>query len=494
MADLAGKTRNNCAVSEAIVACFLVVAIKITFFILDPQPQFFLGDSGSYINTALKGGAPNDRSFVYGYLIRYLTQYGHSLTPLVFTQILASMGVAMLVYYTARRFFGVTTPLAIAAACWCALDPMQLFYERSVMTEAYSTLILAICLVLAFDYAATPRLFKVMLLALCCTSLISLRMTYLPATLVIGLLPSLYLLLSQTFKRRENAEENSISSKTHWRWNKTLFYRYLVHFAVAVICLCAFHMAYKLINGRVLYREPAYLHTDGLFMIAGLAPLITPADAPDPRFANVIENIDQANLRNWTARDWNRFCPGGLVAKLNEAVPDARECNDLAKKTAINTMLRAPLTVACFGISVYLDYFNNSKLNKCILSGQGAEADLPESALEWLRNYYTLAVPADWGKQPTATKQYQMSLKYWNYVLVLGPIISIIVFFAARRRNPAALLIIMLSSAAMMPGLCLFSVPVLRYFHCFGFVIPILFAVVLDQAWVFWRKRRKRAV
>jgi hypothetical protein len=242
-----------------------------------------------------------------------------------------------------------------------------------------------------------------------------------------------------------------------------------------------------------LHREPAYLHTDGLFMIAGIAPLITAADAPDPRFAEVIENFDEKNLRNWSARDWNRFCAGGLVAKLTEAVPDAQECNVLAKKTAINTMLRAPLTVAWFGLSVYLDYFNNSKLNACILSGQGAQADLPEAELAWLREHFTLAVSADWGKQPTLTKKYQMSLKYWNYALVLGPVISVIIFFAARRRNPAALLVIMLSSAAIMPGLCLFSVPVLRYFHCFGFVLPILFAIVLDQVWVFWRNIRKRA-
>ena len=153
-------------------------------------------------------------------------------------------------------------------------------------------------------------------------------------------------------------------------------------------------------------------------------------------------------------------------------------------------MLRRPLTVAWFGCSVYLDYFNSEKLEDSILSGQGAQANLTEQNLALLRDRFTLAVPADWGKRPTATKKYQMSLKYWNYVLVLGPIISVIVLFAAWRRNLAALLIIMLSSIAITPGLCLFSIPVLRYFHCFGFVVPILLVILLDQAWALWQKYR----
>ena len=330
--DFVHKTRAVLPFSGFAVACFLIVGIKLAFFIVDPQPQFFLDDSMSYIHTAVNGGIPADRSFVYGFLIRYLTLAGHSLTPLVFTQIISSTAVALLVYYAARNFFAVTTPLAIVATCCCALDPMQLFYERAVMTETFSTFVFATCLILAFDYTAKPRLFKVVILAMSCTVLISLRITFLPSILVICFLPPLYLLLSQKLHHTRDLQSKSKFTEAGLKPNKMTFYRYFTHLAVMVACLGVLHIGYKRLNGWLLNREPEYMHTDGLFMIAGLAPVIAPSDAPDPRFAKAINNCDPAILQNVKFRDRQRFCPGYLVAELAEAVPDPRECNALAKE------------------------------------------------------------------------------------------------------------------------------------------------------------------
>ena len=64
----------------------LVLLIKAVLLIVDPEPQFFLGDSASYIETAVTNWIPPDRSFTYGYVIRYLAVWTGSLTPLVVFQ------------------------------------------------------------------------------------------------------------------------------------------------------------------------------------------------------------------------------------------------------------------------------------------------------------------------------------------------------------------------------------------------------------------------
>src|SRR4029079_8682566 len=52
--------------------CMLIFAVKLLLLWLDPTPKLYLGDSGSYIRTALIGSIPSDRSYFYGYLVRWL--------------------------------------------------------------------------------------------------------------------------------------------------------------------------------------------------------------------------------------------------------------------------------------------------------------------------------------------------------------------------------------------------------------------------------------
>ena len=51
------------------IALVAVLAIKLAFLLLDPDPRFFMGDSVTYLRTALDGVFPRDRSFTYGALI-----------------------------------------------------------------------------------------------------------------------------------------------------------------------------------------------------------------------------------------------------------------------------------------------------------------------------------------------------------------------------------------------------------------------------------------
>ena len=63
---------NNNAARWLALATSLGFA-KLISFVLDSNPQVFMGDSVSYLTTAMLKWIPPDRSFVYGFLVDDLT-------------------------------------------------------------------------------------------------------------------------------------------------------------------------------------------------------------------------------------------------------------------------------------------------------------------------------------------------------------------------------------------------------------------------------------
>ncbi len=53
--------------------CLLILGLKFFLLALDPSPRLFMGDSGSYLWTALTGWIPDDRSYFYGYIVRWVS-------------------------------------------------------------------------------------------------------------------------------------------------------------------------------------------------------------------------------------------------------------------------------------------------------------------------------------------------------------------------------------------------------------------------------------
>jgi hypothetical protein len=119
----------------------LVIAIELLLLWLDPKLKLFMGDSGSYIRTALTGSIPRDRSYFYGYLVRWLALWPHSFTPLLVIQALAGGATAIVFVLICSRFFKMANRFSFLLGVLCALDPCQLVWERYVMTETFSLLV-----------------------------------------------------------------------------------------------------------------------------------------------------------------------------------------------------------------------------------------------------------------------------------------------------------------------------------------------------------------
>ena len=85
--------------------CVLIIAIKLILLWLDPTPKLFIGDSWSYIRTAMIGWIPGDRSYFYGYVVRCLALWPHSFGPLLLSQMLVSAVTAIVFVLICCRFF-----------------------------------------------------------------------------------------------------------------------------------------------------------------------------------------------------------------------------------------------------------------------------------------------------------------------------------------------------------------------------------------------------
>ncbi len=244
----------------AILCLAVVGAVKLLFFLLDPQPKFFQGDSFSYLYTAVTGWIPSDRSFAYGFIIRWLTKCAHSLTPLIAGQCLASLGTCWLVFHISRAHFGLSAKLAIAAACCCALDPLQLYYERAVMTEAFGTFFFALCMAVALQYMVRPRLRTLLFLTLLSMAPVSLRVNFILPAVGICLLPPLYLAVKHALfcPVGEALSPQSCADRKFW---KASWFRYAGHFGAACACVFALHETYRYKVGHPGY--PAYIPHEG---------------------------------------------------------------------------------------------------------------------------------------------------------------------------------------------------------------------------------------
>ncbi len=140
--------------------CVLVLAIKLLLLWLDSTPKLFMGDSGSYILTALIGSIPRDRSYFYGYLIRCLAVWPQSFTPLLVVQALASGATAIVFALICSRSFRMSNRISFLFGLVCALDPCQLVWERYVMTETFSLLAYVLVLYWSLLYLRDRRIWQ----------------------------------------------------------------------------------------------------------------------------------------------------------------------------------------------------------------------------------------------------------------------------------------------------------------------------------------------
>src|SRR5215211_624981 len=252
--------------------CVLVLAIKLLLLWLDPTPKLFMGDSGSYIWTALTGWIPADRSYFYGYVVRWLAVWPHSLGPLLIVQALASAAIAIVFASICSRFFETSNRFSFLFGLLCALDPCQLVWERYVMTETLSLLVYVLVLYWSLAYLRDRRLWQVALVQALSVLLIGFRMSYLLVVQACTILLPLIAFARCAFPVLRKQSETRTAEAA-------VLMTGLTHLIVSVAMMFVMHGAYKYANGWLTNREPAYLYDTGSHLAAVWSPALEPSDA-----------------------------------------------------------------------------------------------------------------------------------------------------------------------------------------------------------------------
>lgn len=156
--------------------CALVLAIKLLLLWLDPTPKLFMGDSWTYIWTALSGWIPGVLLRLPGtWTLALATQFYSAFSDSGARQRRNSDRVCV----DCSRFFEMSTSLWFLFGLLCALDPCQLVWEGYVMTETFSLLVYVLVLYWSLAYLRNRRLWQLAVVQALSVLLIAFRMSYL---------------------------------------------------------------------------------------------------------------------------------------------------------------------------------------------------------------------------------------------------------------------------------------------------------------------------
>jgi hypothetical protein len=457
----------------------IIFFIKFIIFCLDPLPMFFLGDSACYLTTALSGWIPPDRSFVYGFMIKLVAVAAHSLTSLLILQIFTSGVNAIATAYILKKFFSVNSKLAFFCGLLCAIEPLQLMYERYIMTEALSLFLFVIFFVAILHYLKNPRLIFLVLIALVGTALISFRLSYLPIVLLNAILLPLLILpsLSQKYSVKLRPIKNLFQRINALR---PILGTVILHIIVSIGLTYTLHYGYKSLNGNLSDRPPAYQYQDGIFLLTYLGPVVEPIDFPQPDLRDIVFNDLKYNLKERLQRAENHWQPGGLISNLNSAIPDIVEANHLAKETAFNALKRDPIGIFKLAVSGFLDYWNIDLLRACMLNDRG-ERPLPKDMLKSLRDSFNLWAD-DLPFLNTFTNKYFFKARVWYLFLLCLPIICILTFFVYDREKRRLILMIFIASFMIVSiSSLMIDGPTVRYLQPLGWLSFLVIGSLMDQ-------------
>lgn len=227
----------------------LLLAINSIILWLDHRPMFFLGDSASYIWTAVGGGLPPDRSFIYGYFIRLIAVTSKSLISLVVIQVLLGCAASAVAAHLLIRYFQVRPWLAFITGLLISLEPLQLLYTRYVMTETLALTIFVLYVWAILNYLENIRIKGLAVMHAMATVLISLRLAFIPmAWIAAASIPFLAL--------------PAIALKARLAGSKSLN-QLLLHVVVSLVLLLVFTSVYEHMHGHLQRKPPAYSYHGG---------------------------------------------------------------------------------------------------------------------------------------------------------------------------------------------------------------------------------------
>jgi hypothetical protein len=415
--------------------CLLILVLNFLFLAFDPLPKLFMGDSESYLWTALSGWMPPDRSFLYGYVIRWSSLWTESLTSLLILQAFLGAATAILVTIICRSIFGLASRLSYLFGLLCSLDPLQLAWQRYVMTETVSLFFYVLVLLCSFLYLKHRRVWQLALLQILSVFLMSFRMSYLLVVQISTFLLPLIAFLPEVrvaLRRHSSTSLKALGLKSVG-----------LHLTFSVLLMFVLLQGYRQLNGRLADREPALLHNSGISVLTTWAPVLKPTDSPDPRLSELIANGDRFRLNDLWSRDSQLYSSGGLAHQWKRIETNASISDQIAKQTALNALLHRPMGVVTLGAKTFLHYWNFEHIRRQAKVELGKERNNWPNKRTWdAATHFHLSppLPGD-DERYTLSQRYFLRSQPYYYVVLLSPFACVSLIFLVSKGYVSLLLL-----------------------------------------------------
>jgi hypothetical protein len=317
-AEPAAAARLNAA--ELWRAAALALGLKALLLLLDPQLRLLLPDSAIYLQAAIDGRPPLDRSFAYPWLVRITALASGDALALILLQSACGVFAAVCLYGWLRSQ-SVRSWLALAATAAFALEPAQLYYERNLMAEASGGALLVAFFVALSVYLARGHARWIPCYVLLGLGAVAMRLSLLPVVLGLGVLAPVLRFLASPSRDRGAL------------WRQT------AHLALAVLATWASHAVYQQAYGLLTHGPPAYNAAAGRIRLGVVAPLVRPAhfagSGVDP---SALQQLRIA-LDDPRQREAHIWLPGGLVDVVTR---HAAEPEAAARRISANALRDRP--------------------------------------------------------------------------------------------------------------------------------------------------------
>ncbi len=342
-------------VREGVILFLAAISIRLIFLILDPLPRFFLGDSYCYLVTEWGSYIPNDRSWIFGLFINNLFRLTQSFMSLVLLQSLVSASVGAVTAIFCRTL-GLRKPIAWIVLILFSIEPMLLFYDRSIMTDSLGSSFIWLAIIISFAAFFQNKLYLAFLSVIFFYGAICLRTALLPLVLLVPIL----LLLA--------------AAPGQWRQLFSHIGRYELKQAVRKLLIPGILVLFVLLGlkvyshwtGVLTNSESSLNPKGGYFLLGVFAPILAPEDFDGLGIKDPAYLLEQSWHYNYDLRNFQIYGEEGIACRLQKEMGgDWRKVSHIGSTVARRAALRNPkgcINLLLFGARDYLDLSRQKKV------------------------------------------------------------------------------------------------------------------------------------
>ncbi len=445
-----------------------LITLKLIIYIIDPDIMYFLDDSNSYLETSVSGWPPPDRSYYYGLFIRLVTSIGGSLGSLVLAQVLLSTFSAFFTAVILVNTFNVRFATAVMAALMTSVEPIQLLYERYVMTETVSLFCFVLFLYFILTFIKDNRKLALLLSVLFGFFMIKFRMAYLPVVVLCLLAASAVPFLSVL---RQKTNDDGLNPPLS-------FLKKLLPTLLIVTSFLFLQSSTKLFQTR--YGQlPTHSET-GFFLLSSWAPVLKNNTIPfGPDLTTLLDKMPfehgDINLRN--NQRWTKDC---LIDRLRKHFSDDQTANAYTLKAAGYLLLHDPLAVIGLGMKTYGQFFDLNNLDITAAGDRGNRRPRPEYLKSLLKDNYGIQA-SEYQKETTLTGNYFQRAKLWYMFIMAFPFLLFGLLLSLKQNRFVILLLAAIFFVQLSLVILLATITTIRHLQPLAWMIFLFGGLTYDR-------------